>query len=132
LTSSTGATGEKNLFDQRAAWMDYSGPMPIRGSDGSRGATIEGVTLMDHPQNSGQPTTWHVRDDGWMGPSLCHAGAVTLVKKSPLRLSYLLHVHSGDLMPDRTNAIHAEWAKRTATTVVKSTRPHHTFEFRRG
>ncbi|QDT53838.1 hypothetical protein Pan44_18620 [Caulifigura coniformis] len=128
LTSSTGATGEKNLFDQPAEWMDYSGPMPRRLADGWREAIPEGITLFDHPQNPRTPSTWHVRNDGWMSPSVCHAGSLIVRKAEPLRLRYLLHAHAGQWNAERANALLKQWQSRPALTTKKSTRPHHHFD----
>jgi len=131
LTSSMGAVGEKQLFDKTAAWMDYSGPMPVRSADGKRASSVEGITLFDHPRNPGHPVSWHVRDDGWMGPSVCHAGPIVVKKTESLQLRYLLHVHAGEVDAERSNNVQREWAALGAPGVKKSTKPHHHFEFTR-
>lgn len=128
LTSSTGATGERNLFDKTADWMDYSGPMPKTLANGTRVAVTEGITLFDHAANPRFPATWHVRDDGWMGPSVCHAAPLIVRKAQPLILRYLLHVHSGPADLERSAVLQKEWQTRPLLTVRKSTRPHHQFE----
>jgi hypothetical protein len=129
LMSSTGTVGEKNLFDQPAEWMDYSGPMPRRLGDGWREAINEGITLLDHPSNPRFPSTWHVRDDGWMGPSVCHADGLIVKKADPLQLRYLLLAHAAEWSAERVKTIQQEWRGRPAMMVRKSTRPHHQFEF---
>ena len=48
--------GEEITWGQRAAWVDYSGPL----SDGCEG----GLTVVDHPANPRHPTYWHVRGYG--------------------------------------------------------------------
>src|SRR5690606_2385055 len=63
LIDGEGRRGEQAIFGQRAAWMDYSGPVPTGG--------VEGIAYFDHPANPHYPTRWHVRSDGWMGASLC-------------------------------------------------------------
>lgn len=128
LTSSTGDSGEKNLFDKTAEWMDYSGPMPQRLADGARTSAVEGITLFDHPFNPRHPASWHVRDDGWMGPSVCHAGPLQVRQADPLRLPYLLHIHSGPADRERAAVIQRDWHARPLLEVRKSTRPHHQFE----
>ncbi len=128
LTSSADATGEKELFDQPAEWMDDSGPMPQRQADGSRAAVMEGVTLFDHPSNPRFPSCWHVRDDGWMGPSVCHADGLVVRRSEPLRLRYLLHAHAGGVDAARAAEMQAAWNARPPLRVTKSTRPHHQFE----
>jgi hypothetical protein len=87
IRNSTGKSGEKDIFWQPAKWCDYSGPI--------RDNVIEGITLMDHPQNPNHPTVFHVRSDGWMGASLTYAGDRTIEPDQPLRLRYALYVHAG-------------------------------------
>src|SRR5262249_51606129 len=87
LTNSEGAPGEPALVGRRAKWVDYSGPVP--------GGGTEGITYLDHPDNPGQPASWHVRADGWMGAAVCLAGPVVTTRQQPLRLRYLLHAHRG-------------------------------------
>src|SRR5439155_1193222 len=87
LTSSAGDIGEAKIFGKKAAWVDYSGPVP--------GDRTEGITYFDHPQNPGHPTHWHVREDGWMGASACLSGPLTTTRKTPLVFRYLLHAHKG-------------------------------------
>lgn len=87
IRNSEGGVDEKACFRAPARWMDYSGPVV--------GSTIEGITLLDHPQNPRSPVPFHCRDDGWMGAALTFTGALTVTKENPLRLRYALYVHSG-------------------------------------
>ena len=89
LTDSEGRQTEAEIFGKRATWMDYSGPVTEDQT--------EGVTYFDHPANPGHPAHWHVREDGWMGASLCFAGPIDLKRDEPLTLRYLLHAHSGPI-----------------------------------
>jgi hypothetical protein len=91
LTNSDGLTGEPAIFGKPAAWMDYSGPVRT----GDAGAVVEGVTFFDHPANPGHPAHWHVREDGWMGASVCLNGPIETTRDKPLVLRYLLHAHRG-------------------------------------
>jgi hypothetical protein len=87
VRNSAGGVNEKGVFWKPAKWCDYSGPITSTAT--------EGVTLLDHPDNSNHPTVFHVRDDGWMGTSLTFDGPRTLEKGEPLHLRYGLYVHSG-------------------------------------
>ena len=118
LTASEGTQTERNLFEKPARWMSYAGPTNRQENQ------IEGITYFDHPSNPGQPTGWHVRDDGWMCASPCMKSAITTTKESPLTLRYLLHIHSGAVDPNRANAIYADFAARGLMNVVKGTSPH--------
>ena len=132
ITSSTGLTGEKAIFGTAAEWMDYSGSMPLPQSarTAEEVSVIEGITLFDHPGNPHSPAKWHVREDGWMGPSACRDAALIASQSSPLRLRYLLHVHAGPVDAARAAAVSASWRNEPLLMVAKSTRPHHQFEVR--
>lgn len=130
ITSSTGLTGEQAIFGTAAEWMDYSGPMSPAGSADRTAAVVEGVTYFDHPGNPAYPGKWHVREDGWMGLSACRDAPLLTSQAAPLRLRYLLHVHSGAVDPARAARIAAEWKLRPGLEVVKSMRPHRQYELR--
>lgn len=85
ILNSSGQRNEPEAFRKPARWVDYSGPI-------TRDETA-GITLMDHPNNPGHPTPFHVRDNGWMGvsPTLHHS--TTITREQPLRLRYRLWVH---------------------------------------
>jgi hypothetical protein len=51
LHNSEGREGEAECWSRRARWCAFSGP-------------IGTVAVLDHPENPGHPTTWHVRDYG--------------------------------------------------------------------
>lgn len=89
LTNSEGRRGEPEIFGHAARWMDYSGPVPAGG--------IEGITYFDHKDNPRFPSPWHVREDGWMGASVCMNDGLVTTKDQPLVLRYLLHLHRGDI-----------------------------------
>lgn len=118
LTGSEGTQTEKQLFEHAARWIDYSGQT---GRDANQ---TEGITYFDHPSNPGQPTGWHVRDDGWMCASPCMKEAMTTTKESPLTLRYLLHIHSGSVQPEQANSLHADFSERPQLKVVKGLIPH--------
>jgi hypothetical protein len=87
IRNSEGQVDEKEVFWKQAKWVDYSGPITDKA--------IEGIALMDHPQNPNHPATFHVRNDGWMGASLTFDGPRTIAADRPLRLRYGLYIHSG-------------------------------------
>jgi hypothetical protein len=87
IRNSVGQVDEKEVFWQPAKWVDYSGPITPKAS--------EGVTLLDHPGNPHHPAVFHVRNDGWMGRALTFAAPRTLEPGQPLRLRYGLYVHAG-------------------------------------
>jgi hypothetical protein len=129
ITSSGGATGEKAVFGQEARWMDYSGPVPNRSQGGA--AVMNGITYHDHPANPGYPSRWHVREDGWMGASVCRTGERTIESGKPLVLRYLIHAHAGPVDAANCEKVAAAFAQRPPFEVVKSRKPHRAFELRR-
>jgi Family of unknown function (DUF6807) len=115
LTNSDGAAGEKANFARPARWMDYSGPIV--------GETVEGVTWFDHPSNPRYPTSWHVRDDGWMSAAFCLREAYDLQRAHPLRLRYGFHVHARAVEPKIAETRHKDFASFTAWEVAPAARP---------
>lgn len=120
ITNSEGAVGEPAIFGKPARWMDTSGPAP-RG----------GITYFDHPKNPGHPTPWHVREDGWMGASVCFNGPVKTTRGQPLVLRYLLHAHAGVLDPKRAEDIAKTFAARPGWSVTKAKVKHQHYSVER-
>lgn len=125
LTNSEGQQGEPAMFGQPARWVDYSGPAP------SSDLPIEGITYFDHPANPGQPTRWHVREDGWMGASPCMRAPLNTSQAKPLVLRYLLHAHSGAVDADRAKTLAEDFAESPPLEVVASTEKHRSMRARR-
>ncbi len=123
ITCSEGRHGEPEIFGQQAAWMDYSGSTTAEH--------VEGITYFDHPANPSYPSAWHVREDGWMGASVCRTTDRLVTNEEPLRLRYLLHVHSGWLDAARAASIAADFGHAPGFVVVKSDKKHTGFAVRR-
>lgn len=87
IRNSEGAINEPQVHEKRARWCDYSGRMT--------NSAAEGITLLDHPQNPNHPTTFHVRNDGWMGAAFNFAEPWTIEPGKPLTLRYGFWVHVG-------------------------------------
>jgi len=130
ITSSEGVKGEPQTFGQSAAWMDYSGAVP-RIEKGKRVAVAEGITYFDHEKNPSYPSHWHVREDGWMGASLCRHEAIVIKKENPLRVRYLLHAHNGAADPAIANRLAEIFNASPSFEVSKSKRKHRQFEVQR-
>ncbi|NLX98562.1 MAG: hypothetical protein GXY83_20575 [Rhodopirellula sp.] len=85
ILNSEGHRNEAEAFRKPARWVDYSGPITREHA--------AGIALMDHPNNPGHPTAFHVRDDGWMGVCLTLNDSITITRDKPLRLRYGLWIH---------------------------------------
>jgi hypothetical protein len=143
LTSSDAVQGERAIFGKRAKWVDYSGPVAMNPADvnlvtGAAGRqrqiVIQGITYMDHPDNPGYPSHWHVRDDGWMCASLCFERGYQVKRDSDFRLRYLLLVHDGGYNQTFAQRVHEAFATRPGFTIRKATpaEPHRQYEVHRG
>jgi hypothetical protein len=131
LTNSLGKTGEPAIFGKPSRWMDYSGPVRDR-RNGKQDTVIEGITCIDHPSNPGQPTRWHVREDGWIGPSICRESGFVARPDNPLVARYLLDIHSGPYNHDRADQMAAQFANLAPWLVRKSDAKHRQYEVSRG
>lgn len=116
ITGADGTQTESNLFGKPSPWMDYSGSV-------SPGVT-EGITYFDHPSNNSFPSKWHVRDDGWMGASICRDGPVMLTRE-PTDWRYLLHAHSGPVNRDTADTLANTFHGLAPLRVQRSDQPHH-------
>ena len=126
ITNDQGVRHEADIFGKASSFMDYSGP--VRGSDGR--TVVNGITLFDHPANPNYPAKWHVREDGWMGPSLNRDQAIVLNENEPLSLRYQLHLHDGRLDSERAVGLNRSFAESLGWSVNKSTARHRTWEIK--
>lgn len=123
LTDSEGRSGEPAIFGKRARWMDYSGAV-FSGTSARRLELEEGISLFDHPANPDHPTHWHVRNDGWMGASLCMEEARTVHGERPLRLRYLLDCHRGPYDHEQAARTFRQFSESPPWMVSASSQPH--------
>ncbi len=108
-----GSRGESSLFGKASRWVDYAGPVaPGR---------IEGICVMDHPSNPDHPVRWHVRGDGWLGPSFNRESAYGVAKDHELSLRYRMLIHAG--RPD-LDALDKAWDNFAATPAYEMTPVH--------
>ena len=63
LVSSNGDEGEGATFGKPAGWCAFAGRRTQ-----ARGEPVEGIALMDHPDNPWAPCPWFTRDYGFMSP----------------------------------------------------------------
>lgn len=118
LSNSEGETTEKQIFGKPARWMDYSGNITV-GKGPARSQTPEGITYFGHPQNPRYPSAWHVRQDGWMGSSLCMHDDLIISTEQPLKLRYLLHAHSGKYDATKAAELHEKFVDSPGFVIRK-------------
>lgn len=101
ILNSNEGQDERGCFAQHAEWCDYSGPVPLPAAPGAKleagklPAAVVGIACFNHPKNSPDDTFWHVRDDGWMGPSISKGSPRTIPPDGSLRARYHLIGHGG-------------------------------------
>jgi hypothetical protein len=123
LTGANGQQTEQNLFGKPSPWIDYSGSVDV--------GTLEGITYFDHSGNPSYPSKWHVRNDGWMGASICRDAPLMLRQETATTLRYLLHAHRGAVDIDRANKLGERFNNSPQMTVTQSTQPHHRYTINR-
>lgn len=135
ITGADGQVGEAKLFGKPNRWIDYSGPVVRFSEGGSAGGAepevVEGLTLIDHLRNPEHPAHWHVRDDGWIGPSISRQRSILIPRDQPLTYRYLLCIHPGHVNSAATEGLAKAFDDSAALRLVKSSRPHHQFEILR-
>ncbi len=126
ITGSDGAQGELELFGKSSRWIDYSGP--IYTEPVTTPPVIEGLTLIDHSSNPNYPAKWHVREDGWIGPSISRDKSILVPRERPLTYRYLLYIHSGDCDLTKINSLADQFDDFPPLGLRKATHPHHQYE----
>lgn len=110
VLNSEGQENEAGCHWQRARWIDYAGPVAP--------GVKNGLAIFDHPENPRFPTTFHVRDDGWIGASFCYETPYTLEPGAPLALSYRLYAHDGAVGVESLEAHWKEFAGAACPRVL--------------
>ena len=115
----TNANGDRNAaaWGKRSPWVDYSGSVP--GNLGR--VSFAGITVHDHPSNTGYPVRWHVRTYGLLaanpfGVSAFEggrkSGGFVLQKNTAMQLSYRVILHLGKLKPEIAEQDSKKFAKQ--------------------
>jgi hypothetical protein len=97
MLNSNGKVGEKEIWGQRADWVDYSGTVA--------GEKL-GIAMFDNPHNLRHPSTWHARGYGLFsvnpfGESYFYRdakrdGSYTIAPGQTLTLRYRVIIHHGN------------------------------------
>jgi len=91
MINAEGLKGEKETFGQPSGWIDFYG---------NRGASIEGLAIMQHPGNAWYPSPWFTRDYGFISPTPMYwpedESGTSLRKGQKLVLKYRVLIHKGD------------------------------------
>jgi hypothetical protein len=118
ITTNNGV-GSRLNWGKPAAWCDYSGTPPESG--------VQGIAIMDHPQNFRHPVHWHVRDYGLNGANYFgysdfyrtqeKSGDHMMASGETLTFNYRVYVHTGGAEEARVADHYTAYTKPAATAV---------------
>lgn len=108
LMNSEGGVGAQATYGKPAAWCGY------HGKRAGRSDVVEGIAIMDHPENPWSPCPWLTRDYGHLSPSPFHFRDKpwVLPRGQSIRLRYRVVLHAGDPREAGLDAIYKEWIAR--------------------
>ena len=114
MTNSEGAETEKNVWGNKADWVDYDGTV-----DGQK----VGIAMFDNPQNLRHPTRWHARAYGLFAanpfglkefdPKATGEGGYQMAAGDTLRLRYRIVVHPGDVPKKKVASWYSDYTKKS-------------------
>ncbi|MGC8887421.1 MAG: PmoA family protein [Verrucomicrobiia bacterium] len=105
LINAKGEQGEKNTFGKKSEWCAFYGKR-------KHSNCIEGIALLDHPNNPWSPAPWFTRDYGFISPTPLNfiEKPLFLNKGDSLLLKYRVVAFAG--APDEIilNKLYSDWA----------------------
>lgn len=109
LLNSEGHVGEKETFGRPAAWCTYFNRRGARG-----GEAIEGIALMNHPDNPWKQCPWFTRDYGFISPSPLYFldKPWELAAGQSVRLRYRVVGYAGTPEQAELAAIYQAWVRQ--------------------
>lgn len=97
LINAEGNTAEKGTFGVASPWCDYSGRWQSQAQLGD--GLIEGLSILQNPNNRWFPSKWFTRDYGFFSPTPMYwleGDKLNLPKGELLTLEYRVLIHAGD------------------------------------
>ena len=103
LMNSEGGAGAEGTYGKPARWCGYHGKT-------SRD-TVEGLAVMDHPQNPWAPCPWFTRDYGHFSPSpfAFIKEPWTLAAGKSIRIRYRVALHAGTPKQAGLDDLYRQW-----------------------
>jgi hypothetical protein len=104
LMNSKGQVGAAATFGKPAAWCGYHGPR-------RRSKAVEGIALMNHPDNFGGECPWFTRNYGHLSPSPFNFQSKpwTIPQGETLHLKYCVVLHAGTPQQAGLDTLYTEW-----------------------
>lgn len=112
LADAEGRNGEAATFGRKGPWCDISG---------RNGEHLEGIAILDHPENPWFPSPWFTRDYGFASPTPMNwlgEEGWRLAKDRTISLRYRVVVHAGDAAQANVAALYGRWAGVDAIDVL--------------
>ncbi len=106
LMNSEGGITAKGTYGKTAKWCSFFGKR--RGT-----GPVEGIAVMDHPENPWSPCPWFTRDYGHLSPSPLNfiEKPWTMVKGESIRLRYRVAAHAGDPAAANLDEVYNQWIR---------------------
>jgi hypothetical protein len=105
LENSEGGIGEAGTYGKAATWCGYYGRRAGPNRD------VEGIAVMDHPNNPWSPCPWFARDYGHLSPSPFNFldRPWELAEGRTIRLRYRVVMHAGTPEEAKMDQIYKDW-----------------------
>ena len=115
LMNSEGGVGASQTYGKPAAWCGF------HGKRAGRPDVVEGIAIMDHPENPWVPTPWLTRDYGHLSPSPFNFRKQPwhLGKGESIRLRYRVVLHAGTPREAGLDSIYKSWSGALIGLVVR-------------
>ena len=106
LLNSEGDSGEKATFGKPADWCTYFGPRKVAGEQ-----IVEGIALMNHPDNPFEDCPWFTRDYGFISPTPFNflEEPWTLPAGKSVELKYRVVMYAGNAAEAGLGKIFQQW-----------------------
>ena len=105
LMNSNGGVGAEGTYGKPAAWCGFHGKRTFRLE------TVEGIAIMDHPENLGGNCPWFTRDYGHLSPSPFNflEEPWRMEEGEALQLKYRVVLHAGTPQEAELDTIYDQW-----------------------
>jgi hypothetical protein len=105
LMNANGNEGESGTFGKPANWCGY------HGKRANRPDIVEGIAMMNHPENPWKDCPWFTRDYGHLSPAPFNFldRPWELAKGKSIRLRYRVVLHAGTPQEANLNQIYRDW-----------------------
>ena len=105
LMNSEGDIGAEGTYGQPARWCTYFGPRSLRPD------IVEGIAVMDHPDNFGGISPWFTRDYGHLSPQPFNflKEPFQMSKGETLVLKYRIVLYAGTPSQANLDALYEQW-----------------------